>query len=282
MKVFVTGGSGLLGRHLVSMLRKRHEVVHFDCADPGDGLPWVQGDLRDSDAVAKACAGVDAIMHLAALHGGAWANAGDDVGFETNIVGTKNILEAARKNDVKSVIFTSSIWATGHPPNPTPYLPIDEGLPREPQELYGLTKKLGEQMCKYYSSRWGFSTICLRPGGIQPANTPFAGRLGLLFASVDVRDVAQAHALALEASPKLLHEVMIITADTPLCRIESGRFFDDPGSTLESLIPGINRALSEYNLPIPHQAEWFTIEKAKKILGYNPVYNFQLGLLQQG
>ena len=90
------------------------------------------------------------------------------------------------------------------------------------------------------------------------------------------------NALALEASPELLHEVMIITADTPLCRAEPSAFFDDPGSTLESLIPGINKAFSEHNIPIPHQGEWFTIKKAKKLLGYNPVHNFDLGLLQKG
>ena len=163
------------------------------------------------------------------------------IGIGISVVGTKNILEAARKNDVKRVIFTSSIWATGHLPNPAPYLPIDEGLPREPQELYGLTKKLGEQMCRYYSSRWGISTLCLRPGGIQPADTPIERRMGLLFAAVDVRDVAQAHALALDVTlSRLKHEVMIITADSPLCRIESGKFFEDPGSTMESLIPGIS------------------------------------------
>ena len=128
MKVLVTGGSGLVGRSLVPMLRENHEVVHFDCADPGDGLPLFQGDLRDSNAVEKACAGMDGIIHVAALHGKAWQQAGDDAAFEINVVGTKNILEAARKNEVKRVVFTSSIWATGHLPSPAHYLPIDENL----------------------------------------------------------------------------------------------------------------------------------------------------------
>ncbi|MBM4083095.1 MAG: NAD(P)-dependent oxidoreductase, partial [Planctomycetes bacterium] len=124
-KVLLTGGSGLVGRTLAPMLRERWDVTHFEAKDPGDGLPCVLGDLRDSKAVAAACKGMDAVLHVAALHGKAWAQAGDDVGFGVNVIGTKNILEGAAKSGVKRVVFTSSIWATGHGPNP-PYLPIDE------------------------------------------------------------------------------------------------------------------------------------------------------------
>jgi len=276
MKVLITGGSGLLGRTIVPMLRERYDIVHFDCADPGDGLTWFQGDLRDRVAIEKASIGVDAIIHVAALHGIAWQRAGDDTGFEINVIGTKNVLEAAQKNQVKRVVFTSSIWATGHLPAPTLYLPIDEDLPREPQELYGLTKKLGEQMCKYYSSRWGISTICLRSGGILPVNAPFGSRPSLLYGAVDVRDVAQAHVLALEAPHELQYEVMIITADSSLCQIDSRKFFENPSLALETLLPGISKVLSEQNLSVPSQVEWYNIEKARRLLGYHPIHNFEL------
>lgn len=113
---------------------------------------------------------IDAVIHVAALHGKAWADHGDGRGFEVNVAGTKNVLEGAAKAGVKRVFFTSSIWASGHGSPSAAYLPIDEDTQREPAELYGLTKILGEQMCRYATAKYEISTIVLRPGGIRPAD----------------------------------------------------------------------------------------------------------------
>ena len=158
-KVLVTGGGGLVGRTITPLLERSYSVTHLDLKDPDDGLPFIQGDLRDSRAVAEACEGMDAVLHVAALHGKAWAAAGDDTGFEVNVTGCKNILEGAAKAGVRRVVFTSSIWATGHGDPSPEYLPIDEELPRKPAELYGLTKQLGEEMCAYASALYGLSGV---------------------------------------------------------------------------------------------------------------------------
>jgi nucleoside-diphosphate-sugar epimerase len=274
-RVLLTGGNGLVGRTLTPMLAERCEVKHFETRDPEDGYPCVVGDLRDRAAVTEACRGMDAIVHVAALHGRAWGEAGDDIGFEVNVIGTKNILEAARESGVGRVVFTSSIWATGHGPDP-PYLPIDEDLRREPVELYGLTKKLGEQMCRYAWRRSGISTICLRPGGILPADAGKGGRINLLSACVDVRDVAQAHLLAAFAPAGLDHAVMIVMPESPLCDVEPERFFENPIEALDEQIPGVAEAAAEGKLEIPDFREWYTVEKAKELLGYEPQHNFDL------
>lgn len=279
MDILLTGGSGLLGKALVSLVRGQHDLRHFDVTDPCDGLPYTQGDLRDYSAVEEACRGVHTVVHMAALHGAAWSKAGDDVGFAVNVIGTKNILEAARECNVNRVVFTSSIWATGHLPDPPPYLPIDEELPRQPRELYGLTKLLGEQMCRYASSQYGFSTICLRPGGIVPADAPIERRVGLLFGAVDVRDVAMAHKLALEAPGDIVHEAYVITADSPLCRIEPARFLANPLGTLVELVPGIGGLLAERIVAVPEHAEWYTIGKAQRAFGYRPSHKFEVAKL---
>ncbi len=274
-KVLLTGGSGLVGRTLVPRLTPRWDVTHLDVKDPGDGLPCIVGDLRDAALVARACKGMDAVLHVAALHGKAWAVAGDDAGFEVNVIGTKNILDGAAAAGAKRVVFTSSIWATGHGPNP-PYLPIDELLPRQPAELYGLTKIMGEQMCRYAAARHGISTIALRPGGIRPAETYGPCQPCYLGAAVDVRDAADAHVLALEAPQSLRHEEFVITADSPLCRVRADDFRKDPAAAFDRVVPGAAALVAQDRLRLSPDMEWYTIEKARRLLGYNPRYNFVL------
>jgi len=278
--ILLTGGTGLLGRALAPLLADNYQIVHLDLMNPADGNPYIKADLCDAVAVEQACQGVAAIIHAGALHGRRWAEAGDDAGFCVNVLGTKNILEGARKAGVRRVVYTSSIWATGHGPNP-PYLPIDEQLPREPMELYGLTKKLGEQMCQYASANYGISTICLRPGGILPADAAPGTRIGLLSAAVDVRDVAQAHLLALEAPADMLHETFCITADSPLCCISAEDWATNPASALERESPGMAQLVASNRLRPASIREWYSIEKARRLLGYQPQHNFDPLFLQE-
>jgi len=272
--VLLTGGCGLTGRTLAPMLKDRYSVTHFEMKDPGDGLPFIKGELRNPQEVAAACEGMDAIVHVAALHGKAWNDLGDDMGFDVNVTGTKNILEGAVRAGVKRVVFTSSIWATGHQSPPPAYLPMDEEMQREPAELYGLTKILGEQMCRYATAKYGISTIALRPGGIRPAESYDPTFSGLLVACVDVRDVAQAHVLALAASEDMKHEVFIVTADSPLCKVDPATVKADPAAALDSVVPGSGELVRNGSVPLAADSEWYTVGKAKRMLGYDPEYNF--------
>jgi len=274
LKILMTGGSGLLGKTLVPLLKDSADITHFDMRDPKDGNPFINGDLRDLDALQNACNGMDAVLHIAALHGKAWREAGDALGFEVNVVGTKNVLEAAVNNNVKRVLFTSSIWATGHGANP-PYLPIDEELPREPAEMYGLTKVLGEKMCRYYSTNYGISTIVLRPGGIRPADTFDPQGKIYLSAGVDVRDVAAAHKCALLVSEDIVHDVFVITADSPLGKVSAEAYKEDPTGAFMEAITGIGLLIDNGTIDPSSIGEWYTVEKAKRVLGYCPQYNFR-------
>jgi len=276
LKVLLTGGTGLVGRTLAPLLRATCDVTHFDVADPGDGRPVILGDLRNPHQVAEACRGMDAVLHVAALHGKAWAAAGDDVGFAVNVCGTKNILEGAAAAGVKRVVFTSSIWATGHDAPPPPSLPIAEDLTRQPAELYGLTKILGEQMCRYATARYGLSTLVIRPGGIRPAESYAPLQTCYLAGAVDVRDVAQAQVLALQAPDSLRHDVFIITADSPLCQVDPQAYKADPAAALERVVPGVAALVRAGRLQLPAAREWYSVAKAKRVLGYRPQFGFAL------
>lgn len=276
MNVLLTGGSGLLGRTLTPMLIENgFNVTHYDLHDPEDGQPFIQGDLLDAEAIQRASSGQDVIMHIAALHGPHWREAGDARGFTVNVQGTQNVLTAAVQNDVKRVIFTSSIWATGHG-NGTPTLPIDENMHREPRELYGLTKILNEHMCRYFSANTELSTIVLRPGGIRPADLFDPRNPGYLIGCVDVRDVAQAHRLALNLPADVAHEVFIVTADPKLDATLSREFANDPVAALERAHPGVRQLIDDGSFDVNRLQEWYTVEKARKVLGYKPQYNFSI------
>jgi nucleoside-diphosphate-sugar epimerase len=273
-QVLVTGIGGLVGRTLAPMLTDDYEVTGFDVQDPALDVPCITGDLRDSEAVAEACQGMDAVIHVAALHGQAWREAGDDTGFEVNVVGTKNVLEGAGRARAERVVFTSSIWATGHGAPAPDYLPIDEDLRRQPAELYGLTKTLGEQMCRYATAQHGMSTICLRAGGIRPADAYGPGQTVYMIGGVDVRDVARAHVLALQAPERLRHEVFVITAESPLCRVDPEAYAEDPVAALDAVVPGVAELVEQGELDVPAAAEFYTVARAARILGYRPEFNF--------
>jgi UDP-glucose 4-epimerase len=273
--LLLTGGGGLVGRHVTPLLRDRGwEITHFDTREPGDELPCIIGDLRDREAVTEACQGKAAVMHIAAVHGKAWREAGDDVGFDVNVTGTRNVLQAAADSGAGRVVFTSSIWASGHDNAPLPDLPIDETLDRQPAELYGLTKILGEQMCRYYSALHEMSTIVVRPGGIATPERHGPGQVGYMVGLVDVRDVAAAHVLALEAPEDIAHDVFIVTADSPLCTVDREAYLSDPAGALDAVVPGVADLVARGELDLPPQPEYYTVAKARRVLGYQPQYNF--------
>jgi nucleoside-diphosphate-sugar epimerase len=172
--VLVTGATGRIGANLCRALLGRgyrvRTIVLPD--DPSraklDGLDLevVTADLRDPAPVAAACAGADAICHLAALIGGP-----DTVGMSTadywhaNVDATLHVLEGARRNErVVRFVYASSD-ATYPTSNPR-YSPVDEGHPQEPVNLYGLTKVVGERMSRDYMVEYALSVTILRYGGV--------------------------------------------------------------------------------------------------------------------
>lgn len=110
MKILITGAGGFLGRHLLKDLLKRgYEVTNFSRSNYPDlkelGVPTIQGDLVDEDAVINACSGMDAVFHLASKVG-MWGDYKDY--YDINVQGTKNIIKACRINGIKKLVYTSS------------------------------------------------------------------------------------------------------------------------------------------------------------------------------
>jgi nucleoside-diphosphate-sugar epimerase len=236
MKVLITGAAGGIGGWLIRRLVDGggHEVVGFDMVrgEDRDGVEWVQGDILDVDALTRAARGTDAVVHLAGIPIYK-PDANLDIG-RVNVLGAQTVLEAAVRADVRRYVQASSICATGFifwsQRECPPYFPVDEDVPMRPDDMYGLSKLVDEQLAAAYERRYGIETTSLRLATVWVPGSPVTeGELDTLLTEemdtdlefldlrwqyVDVRDVAQAFARAVE-HPSGLGVCNVGAADTP-------------------------------------------------------------------
>jgi UDP-glucose 4-epimerase len=161
LKVLVTGGAGFVAPHVVSDLEDAgHQVVVFDQREPVAGKTWVQGDLTKLDDLVRAAEGVDGICHLAGVGDVYLAFEQPYTAAAANVLGTANVLEAAKRNGVKKVVYASTWEVYGEPV----YQPIDEEHPCRPDHPYNITKHAGEELALSYDRLKDVPVIALRLG----------------------------------------------------------------------------------------------------------------------
>ncbi len=167
-KVLVTGGAGFIGSHIVeALVEKGFEVKVIDNLSFGKKenlasvmkkIEFKKADITDFGKIEKEFAGIDYVLHLAALRSVIESTKRPNDYNLVNINGTINVLEAAKRNGVKRVVFTSSSSVYGN----TEKLPETESDAPNPLCPYALTKLVGEYYCKMYSGLFGLETVSLR------------------------------------------------------------------------------------------------------------------------
>lgn len=151
----VTGGKGFIGSHIVSrLLEYEHEVRILDYKL---GREY---DIRDRVVCDKACAGVDYVLHQAALRSVPKSMAYPEEYNDVNIQGTLNMLQASAKHKVKCFVFASSSSVYGNVPKDA--LPVKEDYPTCPTSPYAITKLCGEHYCRLFSKYYNLKTVTLR------------------------------------------------------------------------------------------------------------------------
>lgn len=165
-KILVTGGAGFIGGHLVdALLSFEKEVVVFDNLSAGSerdvpaNAKLTRGDVRNPGQVFKAAKDVDLIFHVAANANGSLSVSDPRFDFETNAVGTFNVLEKALQAQAKKVVYVSSASVYGRPQ----YFPIDEKHPTKPFIPYGASKLVGEIYCNAFFQTYRLSVAIARP-----------------------------------------------------------------------------------------------------------------------
>ncbi len=168
MRFLVTGGAGFIGSHLVEDLLKRgHFVRVLDNFSTGkrenlagllDSIELVEGDVRSYHIVQQAAGDIEVVLHQAALPSVPRSIADPITTNEVNVVGTLNILEAARQAGVRRVVYasSSSIYGDGGE------LPKSEKLEPNPLSPYAVSKLAGEKYCRVFSALYGLETVTLR------------------------------------------------------------------------------------------------------------------------
>lgn len=277
MNVLVTGGSGSVGKYIVEeLIAYNHTVGVLDLVPPKhSSVRFHQTDILHLRNVVDAAKGYDAIIHCAGIPHP--LNDPPEKVFTTNVNGTFNVLESAAQNNIRKVIFTSSESTLGFAfmknrmiPH---YLPIDEQHPLRPQDAYGLSKVIGEQICRTYSAHYGIRTVCLREPWIWvpeqemiPLYQSLVREYGLwwknLWAYVHVYDVAQAHRLALEKDLEEMHEIFFITAKENWTGISSNEL-------REKYFPEMQNA----HVKISGTETFISHAKAKRLLGFETHYS---------
>ena len=166
-RVLITGAGGRIGRHLAGSLPERFDLrLHYFRTAPDriPGADLVQADIAEYDQIAPALDGMDAVVHLAAEPS---TRAEWDVVHRDNIVGTRNVYEAARAAGVRRVVFASTNHVMGMYDRDGQW-PIYNPQPVRPDSLYGVSKAFGEVLGRYYHDQHGLSVICLRIGWFLP------------------------------------------------------------------------------------------------------------------
>lgn len=225
----VTGGAGFIGSHTVEELLRVPELslivvdnFHSGSLDNlrrSERVRVVNSDVRKLSDLELGSEEVVGVVHLAAIVSLEEAYSNPKLAIETNVLGTLNALELARKLDAKFV-YASSVAVYGEPMK----LPIDESHPTEPSNIYGLSKLMGEKLVKRYAEDYGLETVSLRyfnVYGPRMRSGPYSGVIHKFITAllrgeavtifgdgsqtrdfVYVQDVARANAMALLSKAK--------------------------------------------------------------------------------
>jgi len=290
--VLITGGSGLIGTYITKeLLIRGEEIIVYDLKPPADetGICFVNGTVTDKDRLVNICKkyAVEKVVHLAALLQFGCEERPCDA-IEINVLGTLNLLEVARRLNIKRFVFTSSGAVYGPIENDMiETSPIFQGI-----SLYGATKHLCEILGSRYQELYGISFIALRYLGVYGPGEVSSPGMAEVFKRIEnsisgkdvviteagpnekrhftfVKDAACAAALALEAPLEDSRVFNIAGGD------DSYVTFQEFYQTIKKLCPSAGNVLFQGKGQNRGRVD---ISAARTELGYQPRYTLEMGI----
>ncbi|HXF85328.1 MAG TPA: SDR family NAD(P)-dependent oxidoreductase [Anaerolineales bacterium] len=302
-KVLITGAGGFIASHLVERLVQEgaqvRAFVRYNSRNDLGMLKWIapevfsqveiiQGDLRDNEAVRRAVRGVDTVFHLGALIAIPYSYINPREVIEVNIMGTLNVLMAARDFGIRRLVHTSTseVYGTAQ------YVPIDEKHPLQGQSPYSASKIGADRIAESFYRSFETPLVILRPFNtfgprqsmraviptiIAQALTRDEVKLGSLEPSRDftfVQDTVQGFLKAAEAEGVLGEEINLGNDNTIRIGDLATRIFNLIGKSPKIIIdpqrirPGKSEVMKL----------WASNQKAKRLLGWEPRISLDEGL----
>jgi nucleoside-diphosphate-sugar epimerase len=281
MRILITGGGGTLGRALVPQLVARgDDPVVFDLQPPDvPGATAIRGDVTRRHDVQAAMEGADAVVHTAAIHGIHLANHSADDFFELNVRGTFNVWQAASAAHVKGFVFSSTMGVYGEsrrPKSDSDVVAVTEDMPLKPGDIYGYSKLVGEEMCRFHLRANGIPSIALRFGMFVPEPF-FRYGIRLLYGGVHESDVARSvvHSIDALIDGRIEHEAFNVESRLPFKPADVAELRRDPVSVIDGHYPGSRDLLRSRGVTTLNPiTEWFRMDRAEERLGFRPQHNF--------
>ena len=219
----------------------------------GPAVRW-RADIGDEAMLARACAGVDAIVHTAALHAPHVGQVPDAEFRRINVDATRRLLDAAVRAGVPRIVFTSTTALYGDASHARGHAVwVDEALAPQPRTVYHRTKLEAEALLREAADRGGPSVRILRMSRCfpEPANAMAVLRL---HRGIDARDVAEAHAQAVvHAGPA--HATFVISGATPFLREDLDALTHDAPAVLTRRVPALVEAFRARGWSLPQRID---------------------------
>jgi nucleoside-diphosphate-sugar epimerase len=294
----ITGGAGFIGSHLTEeLVRRGHTVRVADNLSTGNrgnlshisGVEFFEGDLADMVFATRAAAGMEYVLHQAAIPSVPRSVNDPIASNRANIDATLNVLVAARDAGVRRLVFAGSSSEYGD----TPTLPKREDMPPSPLSPYALQKVVGSEYCQMFTRLYGFETVVIRYfnvfGPRQDPGSPYSGVISLFATALIegrqptiygdgeqtrdftyVANVVDGVLRACEA-PKAAGEAINVACGTRI--------------SLNELLRVMNTVVGTDLQPISKEARagdvkdsQADITKARTLLGYSPLVGLEEGL----
>jgi len=292
----VTGGAGFIGSHLVEELLRRGQSVRIaDDFSSGQrenvpaGVELVEGDIADPAIARKAIAGADYVLHQAAIPSVARSVTDPVTSHHANVDGTLQVLVAARDHNVRRVVMAGSSSEYGD----SPTLPKHEEMPLAPKSPYALQKVTGEEYCRLFTQLYGLETVSTRYfnvfGPRQQPNSAYSGIISLFIKALSsgtppliLGDGEQTRDFTYVAN---VVDGVLRACTAPRASGQAINVATNGRISLLDLLATLNRVMGTSAVPEFGPARQGDVKdsqaaigKAKELLGYEPIVDFEEGL----
>ncbi|MFC1985824.1 NAD-dependent epimerase/dehydratase family protein [Chloroflexota bacterium] len=297
-RILVTGGAGFIGSNLVDELSLRNKVIVFDNLSSGlmvnlekskDAITFIKGDILDKGLLKDIVAEVEFVFHLAANVGNIKSIEDPHFDMEVNIKGTINLLEACMSSNIKRLVYSSSGAIFGE----ARYLPVDEDHPLNPESPYGVSKLAAEKYCFAFHKVHSLPVTAVRyfnAYGPRQGSSGYANVIAIFF-----NRIREGKPLTIFGDGEQTRDFVyvgdivranILAATQPAAEGEIFNIATGRANSVNQLVSIIDQVSGQENKLVYTEFRAgevrdsrANIEKAQRILGYNPGVELEEGVL---